>query len=285
LGGILIKYTDDSRIQGLVETKKANFSKCMETNCENLAACTAVKVRDIQCVYEKPLVQISNSRFDLHTETKNKIKAYFERLLLRYRKPNTFHNVTNQVLLDNLAKHVANESTPDLSAQFLALSSEYGVPSKSSLLVNELGRIAPLSVNRNGAEVVIEGTFGLTDANTLSTNVDTPIDRTQFSVDAVSGAGLRGLAVGDRIQIKLDGIRWYPTQITAISTLTLTIDPAVDVDLSGGEELEQMIARVHLIGGTATLTLDSGDPFSIAPYINTKSSTENIDVTFTITFV
>lgn len=273
------RYIDDSRIQGLVETKRANFSACMEAGCFRVRECSSVKIKDIDCIHTKPLLQISNSKFDLHTETKNKVKAFFERLVLRYKNPHTFHNATNQTFLDNLAKYLADESTPDLSAQYIAFSSKFSAPSKNSILELELGRVAT-TPTRSGAAVTAEASFGLTDANTLSTTVDTVVDASQFSILDVTG-----LSIGDRVQVKVGGTAFLPTAVTAISGTLVTVDPPLSTLPVNGDTFEQMISRVQLVAGSATATLNSGDPVSIAPYIDTKSSTETLDVTFTVTFV
>lgn len=280
--GKVIEYKEDRRIQGLVEARKADFVECIHYKCPHLMTCSKQKVSEISCVFEKPLVQFSASKFDLKTETKNAIKAFFERLKLRALMPNTFHNATNQTFLDNIAKYLADESTPDLSAQYVAFSTEFSVPTKNSSLINEIGRVAPSSVSRAGAVVTVDASFGLTDANTLSTTIKASPTPTasQFDVNDVTG-----LQVGDRVQVTLGGTRKVQTKVDSIATLTVTVDPPLDTAPTGGEVFEQMISRVQLVAGSATTTLNSGDPVSIASYIDTKASTQTLDVTFTISFV
>lgn len=278
-------FTRDARIQGLVKIDKLDFSVCKKINCIKFGKCTNQKAKDITCIYPTPKFKVKSSKFDLEQDNAGRIsrfKKLFNWLRLRKKYPNTMHNDTNQVFLNDLAKHVAGESQPDLQAQFLAFSTAFDAPTKDSILESEIGRVAPSSVNRNNSQVTIEGTFGITDANTLNTTVGAVVDSTQFNINDTTG-----LAIGDRCQVTLSalGNRLEERKVSNISGSLITLDSALSIAPTPGDTFDQMISRLQLVHGSATSTLNTGSATSIVSYIETKASTDTLNITYEVTFV
>lgn len=189
---------------------------------------------------------------------------------------------TNNTLLENIAKHISGESTPTLEAQFTALSTAYDVPTKASTLTLELGRVAVDAPVRSGSVVTVDSTFTLTDGNCLETYITAVTSTTVFTVNSVTG-----LTIGDRVQITLTNYsnRKEERKISNIAGSTITLSEALSATPAVNDFFKQMISRIHLIGGSATLTLNSGDALSIAPYKTIKTSTDTLDFTHTITIL
>ena len=280
-----IKFKKDSRIQGLIKIKKSDFTLCKSSGCIHFNKCTSVKPQDIDCIYKEPLVRFTDSKFNLEPDgfgKLHKLRSFFKQLAWRKRFGGTFHNDTNQTFLNDLAKHLAGESTPDLTTQFVAFSSAYDNPEKTTVLELELGRVVPSTVTRNNAQVVIEASFGLTDANTLLTNTGTPVSASQFNIVSTTG-----LQVGDRVEVLLSalGDRVESRKVSVISGTLITLSTALSLTPTAGDTFRQMISRVQLVHGGATSTLNSGSPTSIAQYIDTKKSTDTLTITYQVTFI
>ena len=165
-------------------------------------------------------------------------------------------------------------SPVDLRFKHVALSTKFDTPTKSDTLVNEIGRVVPSSITKVGNKIIVESTFSGTDANTLTTSITAFSDRQTLTLSSVTG-----LQVNDGVQITLPNGAKEERKITAISTLTITLDKVLSADPSivTTGNIKQLICRIHLVYGTSsTLTLNSGYGASIASLNLTKTSTQII---------
>jgi hypothetical protein len=188
----------------------------------------------------------------------------------------------NTELLENIAKHLAGESTPTLEISFCALSTSYDIPDKNSTLALELGRVAVDAPVRSGSVITVASSFGASDAICLNTTISGVTSTTVFTVTSATG-----LQIGDRVQITLSNLsnRKEERKISNIAGSTITLSEALSATPAVSDAFKQMISRIHLINGSATLTLNSGDAASIAPYKTIKSSTDTLDFEHTITIL
>lgn len=165
-------------------------------------------------------------------------------------------------------------SPVDLRFKYVALSTKFDTPAKTDTLLNEIGRVVPSSITKVGNKIIVESTFAITDANTLTTSITAFSDRQTLTLTSVTG-----LQVNDGVQITLPNGAKEERRITAISTLTITLDKVLSTDPSivTTGNIKQLICRIHLVYGTSsTLTLNSGYGASIASLKLTKSSTQII---------
>jgi hypothetical protein len=277
-----IKFKADQRIRGLVRVKKADFSYCKSINCKALELCSKVKPEDIICSVhpgENPVNITLSEPKDMELEEDNKYLAWLKNFLIWNKFKNQFHNAITTEYLENIQKHLAGTSTPVLAASYCGLSSAFDAPTKASTLILELGRVTTSPV-RTGTQVVCTSSFGLTDANCLATTVSAVTSTTVFTLTSVVG-----LQVGDRIRLTLSGAsnRKEQRKITNIAGSIITVSEAFTSTITIGDTAEQMISRIHLVNGSATSTLNSGSSISIAGYIDTKISTQTVEVENTIT--
>jgi len=165
-------------------------------------------------------------------------------------------------------------SPVDLRFKYVALSTKFDTPAKTDTLLNEIGRVVPSSITKVGNKIIVESTFATTDANTLTTSITAFSDRQTLTLTSITG-----LQINDNIQITLPNKAKEERKITAISTLTITLDKVLSADPSivTTGNIKQLICRIHLVYGTSsTLTLNSGYGASIASLKLTKSSTQII---------
>jgi len=248
-------YTEDSRIQGLVNITEADFCECFKKQCSKIKECSK-NILNTNCIYEKPLVKVN----------------YLEKKL-----ENDFalHNATATEFLENICKHLTGESTPNLTISHCGISTGYDTPNQSSSLQLEIGRVAVSSKTRNGTLVTVTSNFDFSDGNTLQTAISSASSSTVFNLSSVIG-----LSIGDRLRITLDTGQ-EERKIQSISGNQITLATGLSKTPSLNNIAEQMISRLHLIAN-GTLTLNSGSAISLAPYIRTKSSTQSILITHTI---
>ena len=201
--------------------------------------------------------------------------------MAREKYKNSIHNNTSQEFLDNIAKHVAGESTPDLEVAYCAFSCAFDPPDKDSSLVLEVGRVAITSADRTNSTIVIDSTFGSTDGNTLSTTVSSVTSNSIFELTSVTG-----LQVGDALQLTLSGAsnRKETRKISAISTNQITVSSPYSSTITVNDIAAQKIMRLHLIAG-GTATLNTGSPVSVAPYPDFKLSSQTKEITHTIKLI
>lgn len=176
-------------------------------------------------------------------------------------------------------------SGADLRYKYVALSSYYDEPQKTDTLLNELGRVAPISITRVNNKITIDATFGTSEANTLKANITTVTDRKNFILSSKTG-----LLVGDRVKIILpNNPQGEQRKISFISSssnaITINKEVSENPSISASNNFNQMISRVHLIyGSTATLSSNSGEGCSIAKLLETKNSTQTLYTRHEITF-
>lgn len=279
---MIVNFKNDSRIQGLVKATNTDFTNCQ--GCKNYNICTKLPINKIICIYNKPPYEkIESDNHSMELEEDSKIKAFFKRLLTYYKYKNTFHNAITNEYLANIQKHASGESTPTtLAISYCGLSTSYNDPTKESTLELEIGRIAIDSIERTGNVIEVQSVFSTTDANTNNTTVSnaTTPTTTQFSV--TSGTNFN---VGDRISVTLSSLsnKKVQTKITAKSTNLLTVSPALDVAPVNTDTVNQLISRINLINGSASLILNSGTSVSISKYVTQKNSTQTITIQHTIT--
>lgn len=174
-------------------------------------------------------------------------------------------------------------STVDLRFKYVSLSTKFDTPAKTDTLVNEIGRVVPSSITKVGNKIIVESTFSGTDANTLTTSITAFSDRQTLTLSSVTG-----LQVNDGVQITLPNGAKEERKITAISTLTITLDKVLSTDPSivTTGNIKQLICRIHLVYGTSsTLTLNSGYGASIASLKTTKASTQTITTRHELEFL
>lgn len=174
-------------------------------------------------------------------------------------------------------------SPVDLRFKYVALSTKFDTPVKTDTLVNEIGRVVASSITKVGNKIIVESTFATTDANTLTTSITAFSDRQTLTLTSVTG-----LQVNDGVQITLPNGAKEERKITAISTLTITLDKVLSADPSTSTtgNIKQLICRIHLVYGTSsTLTLNSGYGASIASLKTTKTSTQTITTRHELEFL
>jgi hypothetical protein len=271
-----MKLKDDSLIRGQVKALKLNFSECIKVNCSLISTCQAIakntknpELRSnnpfrIKCEYsQKPLIKVAN---------------------LKQWSYKPFHNLTPNVFLENLAGIIAGEAPTSPVVQRCGLSCAYDKPEKTSTMILEIGRVAVDAPVRSGSTVTIESSFDVSTANTLSTTVSnaTTPSTTQFSLTSVTG-----LSIGDRLQVVTSNGK-EQVKVSNISGNLITISttppaPSLTVAPAVSAVVNQMISRLHLCQGTSTL--NNGIPISIAPFFDTKSSSETLDFIHVIDFI
>lgn len=191
------------------------------------------------------------------------ILPIFVKDFLSYKK-----NLAPTQYLEDIAS-LATGQTPDLEFKYVAVSTAYDPPTKSTTLELEKGRVVPTSINRVGARIIVESTFGISDANTASTTINTVTSNKIFTLTSATGFN-----IGDRVII---GTAKEERKISNLSGSTVTLDKDLKVTPSNGTTVNQALSRLHLVYGSgATLTLNSGYGVSIAQLISTKDSTETI---------
>lgn len=278
----MIKYKNDAIFRGIVTVKKANWSKCESINCKLISNCQSKKIEDVECFASIPLVEVTESKLNLSTfEVKgNRLKRLFCKLIARLKYKNGIHNNTAQAYLDNICKHIAGESTPDLSISYCGLSAAFDPSDKDSSLENEIDRVATGTPSRNENVVTVTSNFGGSDGNTLSTTVSSATSTTVFDLTSVTG-----LQVGDALQIVFASTNRAETRkISNIASNTITVDTAYSEAPAVSDVANQLIQRLHLVSG-GSATLDSGTAISIAPFEQTKSSSETLQINHTIKLI
>jgi hypothetical protein len=176
-------------------------------------------------------------------------------------------NLAPTQYLEDIAK-MATGTSFDGEFKYVAVSTAFDPPTKLTSLELEKGRVEPTSVTRVGAKIIVEAEFGISDANTASTTIDSVI-----SNKIVTIADATGFNIGDRVII---GTAKEERKITNLG-VTITLDKDLKITPSNGTTFKQALSRLHLVYGSgATLSLNSGYGASIAQLISTKTSTETI---------
>jgi hypothetical protein len=271
-----MRNKEDSLIRGQVRALKLNFSECIKVNCSLISTCQAIAKST-----KNPEVKASNP-FRIKCEFSKTPLVKIGSLRQWSYKP--FHNLTPNAFLENLAGIIAGEAPTLPVAQRCGLSCAYDKPEKTSTMILEIGRVAVNSPVRSGSSVTIESNFDTATANTLSTtvsNASTP-STTQFSLTSVIG-----LTIGDRLQVVTANGK-EQVKISNIATNLITVSttppaPSLTVAPAVGAVVKQMISRLHLCQGTSTL--NNGIPISIAPFFDTKASSETLDFIHVIDFI
>lgn len=191
-------------------------------------------------------------------------------------------NLTPDEPLNDLCNAFMGTAT-DFEIKYIALSTAFDPPSKSSPLELELARVEPFSaITKIGKKLVIEAQFN----NTVTTqikNIATSISTTQFTVNNTTG-----LNIGDRIAVKVAGnSNLEERKISNISSTTITVSQAFSgLPVVGSNYCKQMISRLHLVyGASATSALNSGKTLSIATLKTTKTSTQTLYTRHEIEFL
>lgn len=251
---------DKINLAGLINIDEYNWQECININCSLINSCIDnIKKGNISCKYGIP-------RFKLRVLQKT-IENEF-----------AIHNSTGTTFLENICKHLANESTPLLKATHCSLSTAFDTPDTNSAIELEIGRVQVFSPRRDGSTVTINSNFTLTDANTLSTTISSVTSNSIFDLTSVTG-----LAVGDGIRIIFTDSKYNDRKIQAIAGNQITLTQALDYTPVVGNTANQLIRRIYLIGD-GTNTLNTGFGISLAPYIRTKTSSQTINITHTIRF-
>lgn len=276
-----MKFVQDKRIQGIVRTRTADFTKCIDRKCMMLGDCSTVSPYDIKCIHKKPLVKFSNSKSHIRREG-NIIQKVVDKVLRP--KSGYIHNNTNTEFLENLAKHIAGESTPTLTGSYIMTSSAYGTITNNTIIENELDRKAVSSPSRSGSSVTFSATFGLSDSNPLSTTVSVSPTPTTTVFDL---ADTTGLLAGDALQIGLTAYVPTRNEIREVDSVgaTVTMSTGYSQAPASTEVAKVVIKRIYLLNGSATTTSGTGDIMAIVPIELAKANTQTLACEFTISFV
>lgn len=191
-------------------------------------------------------------------------------------------NLTPSAFLDALCDACTGTAT-DFEIKYIALSTAYDPPTKSTGLELELARFEPSSaIQKLGKRLIIEAEFDNTVV-TASKNISSVTSTTVFVVNNVTG-----LSVGDRIQVKVAGNTLFEQRkITDITGTTITVHQAFSgLPVVGSDYCKQMISRLHLVyGASATSSLNSGSAISLATLKTSKLSTETLYTRHEIEFL
>ena len=251
---------DSIKLDGLINIDSYNWSACISIDCKLLNHCIdKSKKNDIKCVYGIP-------KFKYHEE-KKVIENNF-----------AIHNSTGLTFLENISKHLVGESTPSLSATHCSLSTAYDSPTINSIVELEIGRVALFTPSRDSVTCTFNSNFGLTDGNTLTTTISSVTSTSIFDVTSVIG-----LQIGDRIRVIKTDNSYNERKIQAIAGNQITLTVPLDFTPTIGLSFKQLISRIYLIAN-GTGTLNTGYGMSIAPYINSKSSTDTRNFKHTLRF-
>lgn len=196
----------------------------------------------------------------------NQVEELFVKDYLSYKK-----NLTPNQYLNDLAS-IGRGITTDMQIKYIALSTAYDPPNRTTSLELECARVAPISaITQINNKLVIEAKFDNT-IFTKSVNITAITDKKTFTVNSSAG-----FTINDRIQIKI-GVIWYQRKLTNISGNIFTINEELPTNpTTGTDNCQQMISRLHLVYGSgATLSLNTGKACSLAQLIAYKSSTKDI---------
>lgn len=191
-------------------------------------------------------------------------------------------NLTPDDPLDDLC-HAFMGTATDFEIKYIALSTAFDAPSKSTGLELEIARVEPFSaITKIGKKLVIEAQFGSSVVTQIK-NIASSISTTQFTVNNATGLG-----VGDRIAVKVAGnTNFEEREISNIDSTTITVSQAFSgLPVVGSNYCKQMISRLHLVyGASATSSLNSGKAVSIATLKTTKTSTQTLYTRHEIEFL
>jgi len=197
----------------------------------------------------------------------NEIKTLFVRDYLSYKS-----NLTPNEYLNDIAS-LGKGLTPNLELKYIALSTAYDPPQKTTGLELELLRVEPLeTITQINNKLVIEAKFET--GSTAKGEIASVTDLKTFTLSSATGFN-----IGDRIAVKVTGITTKEERkITNKSGNIITVHQDFSaLPETGVDKCLQMISRLHLVyGASATGTVNTGSPASLAQLITAKLSTDTI---------
>lgn len=285
---------DDGKIRGILKLTKVDFAECIKIDCPFLDKCQQNST-NIHCIYPKPKVKTEFSKQKLESREKNWFKRTLQNLRLKVDKEakNKFHNNTHNEFITDLARHLANESTPALNAQYVGVASTYAAIDKETALVasDEIARVAVDTPTRTNAQVTITATFGAATGTTFESTISSSPSPTTtvFTVDDTPS----DIEVGDTIQVQnTNGYsgsgKTETREVTGVSGSQITVSPALSIAPNSGDTFKQVLTRIYLLHGTANAdpSISFGRIISLAGLEKvSKTSTQIMNVEYQISFI